>query len=226
MMDLEQFKDQYKDCYHKIRLPSGIILGGEYDMSRYIHYYKLPQDMKGMTVLDVGCSAGFFSLEMAYRGATVVGVDLWEANPLFIYMAEHFGLKLSYESANLIDKTFLDGRKYDFVFCSNVICHVLDPMLALRNLHGVCGGKLIISTMMHPRGNLELDSKLDHKPVAFFLGEHVNDYDNGWIYTTTCFSKMITASGFRDVRIVSRYLCHTGSNVNGGNHIGVFLASK
>jgi SAM-dependent methyltransferase len=35
----------------------------------------LPEDMHGMTVLDVGCSDGFFSFEMARRGAEVLAVD-------------------------------------------------------------------------------------------------------------------------------------------------------
>lgn len=35
----------------------------------------LPADMQGMSVLDVGCSDGFFSFEMARRGASVLAVD-------------------------------------------------------------------------------------------------------------------------------------------------------
>lgn len=35
----------------------------------------LPVDMHGMRVLDVGCSDGFFSIEMARRGAQVLSVD-------------------------------------------------------------------------------------------------------------------------------------------------------
>jgi SAM-dependent methyltransferase len=35
----------------------------------------LPADMAGMYVLDVGCSDGFFSFEMARRGARVLSVD-------------------------------------------------------------------------------------------------------------------------------------------------------
>ena len=35
----------------------------------------MPADMGGMQVLDVGCSDGFFSIEMARRGAEVLSVD-------------------------------------------------------------------------------------------------------------------------------------------------------
>src|SRR4051812_3163340 len=37
----------------------------------------IPQDLAGATVLDVGCNAGFYSLEMKKRGAArVLGIDV------------------------------------------------------------------------------------------------------------------------------------------------------
>jgi magnesium-protoporphyrin O-methyltransferase len=36
----------------------------------------LPQDLRGMRVLDAGCGTGAASVELARRGATVVGIDL------------------------------------------------------------------------------------------------------------------------------------------------------
>src|SRR5437868_7620917 len=37
----------------------------------------IPADMTGMTVLDIGCNGGFYSLEMKRRGATrVLGIDV------------------------------------------------------------------------------------------------------------------------------------------------------
>src|SRR3954447_4305241 len=36
----------------------------------------LPRDLRGQTVLDIGCNAGFYSMEMKRRGADrVVGID-------------------------------------------------------------------------------------------------------------------------------------------------------
>src|SRR5512144_2273821 len=36
----------------------------------------IPQDLSGRTVLDIGCNAGFYSIEMKRRGAArVVGLD-------------------------------------------------------------------------------------------------------------------------------------------------------
>ena len=34
------------------------------------------QTFKGMTALDIGCNAGFYSFELAKRGADVLGIHL------------------------------------------------------------------------------------------------------------------------------------------------------
>ena len=36
----------------------------------------LPEDLGGWRALDIGCNAGFYSFELARRGAEVVGIDM------------------------------------------------------------------------------------------------------------------------------------------------------
>ncbi|MEJ7797768.1 MAG: DUF1698 domain-containing protein [Solirubrobacteraceae bacterium] len=38
----------------------------------------LPQDLAGARALDIGCNAGFYSFELARRGADVLAVDVGE----------------------------------------------------------------------------------------------------------------------------------------------------
>ena len=53
----------------------------------------MPADMHGMQVLDVGCSDGFFSIEMARRGARVLSVDASRhAISKLRWLRAHFGL--------------------------------------------------------------------------------------------------------------------------------------
>jgi ribosomal protein L11 methylase PrmA len=43
-------------------------------VARFAH--AVPEDLTGRTVLDIGCNAGFYAIEMKRRGAArVVGVD-------------------------------------------------------------------------------------------------------------------------------------------------------
>ena len=50
---------------------------GDYPQIKYERFRDaLPQDLSGKTVLDIGCNAGFYSLEMKRRGADrVLGID-------------------------------------------------------------------------------------------------------------------------------------------------------
>src|SRR5437588_12476899 len=50
---------------------------GDYPSSKWQGFKDaIPKDLTGMTVLDIGCNAGFYSIEMKRRGAErVVGID-------------------------------------------------------------------------------------------------------------------------------------------------------
>jgi tRNA (mo5U34)-methyltransferase len=50
---------------------------GDYPRSKFARFEAvLPADLTGKTVLDIGCNAGFYSIEMKRRGAKrVLGID-------------------------------------------------------------------------------------------------------------------------------------------------------
>src|SRR3954468_17575984 len=50
---------------------------GDYPSVKWQRFAQaIPQDLRGRSVLDIGCNAGFYSIEMKRRGAErVVGVD-------------------------------------------------------------------------------------------------------------------------------------------------------
>lgn len=53
----------------------------------------MPADMRGLSVLDVGCSDGFFSIEMARRGASVLSLDAsYHAVRKLRWLRGHLGL--------------------------------------------------------------------------------------------------------------------------------------
>src|ERR1700690_2219905 len=62
--------------YHTIDLGDGLITPGMYDYRETISAFRFPEDMLGMTVLDVGSATGFFAFEFERRGARVVSVEL------------------------------------------------------------------------------------------------------------------------------------------------------
>jgi tRNA (mo5U34)-methyltransferase len=62
--------------YHTIDLGNGLVTPGIYDYRETISSFQFPEDMRGMTVLDVGSATGFFAFEFERRGARVISVEL------------------------------------------------------------------------------------------------------------------------------------------------------
>jgi SAM-dependent methyltransferase len=62
--------------YHSYYFDNGFAVVGDYDIGKNIHEYGFPDDMSGMTVLDVGTGGGWFALYCEQRGAQVTALDV------------------------------------------------------------------------------------------------------------------------------------------------------
>jgi len=62
--------------YHTVDLGGGLITPGTLDYRASFDEFHFPDDMSGMTVLDVGSATGFFAFEFEKRGAEVVSVEV------------------------------------------------------------------------------------------------------------------------------------------------------
>nr|MBA2603988.1 DUF1698 domain-containing protein [Acidobacteriota bacterium] len=79
--DIEQRVRELGDWFHNLNLegvqtaPAHFL--GDYPAVKWRRFaHAIPADLRGRTVLDVGCNAGFYSLEMKRRGADrVLGID-------------------------------------------------------------------------------------------------------------------------------------------------------
>jgi hypothetical protein len=61
---------------HTIDLGDGLVTPGDYDYRSSLPLFQFPEDMRGMTVLDVGSATGFFAFEFEKREAVVTSVEL------------------------------------------------------------------------------------------------------------------------------------------------------
>src|SRR5205823_11074218 len=88
---------------HKIPLPGGKVTPGSQDNLEQIKLLGLPEDLRGKTVLDVGCSDGYFSFACERRGAKrVVAIDDFSS----VYIDSPAGFHVAHE---------LLGSKVEFV---------------------------------------------------------------------------------------------------------------
>src|SRR5690606_5214626 len=67
--------------FHNLHLPDGTQTAPDHPLGDFPAYKwqrlakHIPEDLTGWTVLDIGCNAGFYSIELAKRGAAVTAID-------------------------------------------------------------------------------------------------------------------------------------------------------
>jgi SAM-dependent methyltransferase len=128
--------------YQKVTLPDGrVIPGTDRSPTANLVY---PADLRGKSVLDVGCNYGFFLHEAIRRGARrAVGI---EANPESFRIASSLATlwdgKIDVHQG-LLEEVELN-EKFDLVIFLNVIHHVTDPIPVIRKLASLCQGTLIV----------------------------------------------------------------------------------
>lgn len=184
---------------------------GDYPNCKFQHFSQaIPRDLTGKTVLDIGCNAGFYSIEMKRRGAArVVGIDVDEeylAQARFA--AEVSGADIEFRKLSIYDIAQF-GQKFDVVLFMGVLYHLRYPLLALDLLYEhVVGDMLIFQSLQ--RGSREiLPLERDYPfgetgmfeapgyPVMHFV-EHRYSHDptNWWIPNRACVEAMLRSAGF------------------------------
>ncbi len=183
----------------------------------------LPVRLDGKSVLDVGCNAGFFSLEMKRRGAArVVGIDSDDRYLAQARLAsEVSGLELELRNLSVYDVAAL-GERFDLVLFMGVLYHLRHPLLALDLLHEhAVGDTLVFQSMLRgSNGAIRIDPDypfsereiFDHPSwpkMHFVEHEYAHDWTNWWIPNRACAEAMLRSAGFgpRVVPGTEVYVC-------------------
>jgi tRNA (mo5U34)-methyltransferase len=193
---------------------------------------QVPDDLSGRTVLDIGCNAGFYSLEMKRRGAErVVGIDSEEeylAQGRFA--AEVSGLEIDFKRLSVYDVASL-GERFDIVLFMGVLYHLRHPLLALDLVHDHVAGDLLIFQSMI-RGSTDIAALAENYdfwtndqfdqpgyPKLHFV-EHrfANDPTNWWIPNRACVEAMLRSSGFEIIAHPEAevYICRVAAGLTNG----------
>lgn len=92
----------------------------------------IPGDLRGKSVLDVGCNGGFYAIEMKMRGAArVLGIDT-DATYLeqACFAAEVRRVEVEFRKMSVYEAARL-GERFDWVLCIGVVPRLQHPQLAL-----------------------------------------------------------------------------------------------
>lgn len=195
----------------------------------------LPPDLRGRTVLDVGCNGGFFSIQMRLRGAArVLGID---SDPRYLAQArlaaEVTGVDVELRELSVYDVGSL-GERFDVVLFMGVLYHLRHPLLALDLLRAHVAGDLVVFQSM-VRGSGEAfraapdypfseRAPFDHPgwPKLHFVERaYAADETNWWIPNRACAEAMLRSAGFTPEPIAGTevYLCRLAEPGPGGGPV-------
>lgn len=215
--------------FHNIHLPGGHQTApdhflGDFPAFKWEKIKKyIPDDLSGKTALDIGCNAGFYSLELARRGARVTAID-FDTNYLnqAEWVISRFGLEeqITLEHKQVYDLARED-KQYDIIWFMGVFYHLRYPLLALDIISRKTREMLAFQTLTMPGGGSfepsedytmdERDQMTDPEwPKAAFVEKWFNgDPTNWWIPNNSCIEAMLRSSGFKIINQPGReiFLC-------------------
>lgn len=126
--------------------------------------------LRGLRVLDVGCSCGGFSVEASKRGAEyVLGIDtadryIEQAN----FIKEALELKnVEFKKMHIEDVEEATVGQFDVVFCFGILYHLENPVFAMRKLSNVCRRIMLVDcTVMRKWFDHDPLWRMNFPPVA------------------------------------------------------------
>ncbi len=203
--------------FHNLHLPNGVQTApdhyfGDFPKFKWEDIKKIiPKDLEGKTALDIGCNAGFYSFELAKRGANVLGIDL---DPHYLrqakWAAKEMGLsdKVSFKQMQVYDLAKMK-RSFDIIIFMGVFYHLRYPMLALDIVSQKLKGMMIFQTMTMPGEEVfetKPDMMLEERknmlkkgwPVMAFIEKRLaKDPTNWWAPNHACIEAMLRTCGLK-----------------------------
>jgi tRNA (mo5U34)-methyltransferase len=218
-MDREEIEHRVRDLgqwFHNLNI-AGVQTApdhflGDYPSVKWQRFQQaLPTELRGKSVLDIGCNAGFYSIEMKRRGADrVVGIDFddrYLAQAKFA--ADALNLAIEFRKLSVYDVHEL-GEKFDLVLFLGVFYHLRHPLLALDLIHQHVARDFFLFQSMQ-RGSEKIDSLQDDYdfwqteiferagfPKMYFVEKrYAGDPTNWWIPNRACVEAMLRSAGFK-----------------------------
>ena len=218
--------------FHNLHLPDGTQTVPDHYLGDFPTFKweqirdHLPVDLAGWTALDIGCNAGFYSFELARRGAAVTGVD---HDPHYLrqarWAARQFGLenRVRFLEMQVYDLA-ASPEGYDLVLFMGVLYHLRYPLLGLDIVARRVRRRMIFQTLTMPGEDVRempADLPIDERDVmtepwwpkmAFIEHRLAGDPTNWWAPNHACVEAMLRSAGLRVLERPGHeiYVCEPG----------------
>lgn len=223
MSDLRRKVEALAPWFHNIDLGDGIVTAPDHFLGDYPRFKfrrfadALPADLTGKSVLDIGCNAGFYSVEMKRRGAErVLGID---SDERYLAQARLACAALGFEGIEFRNLSVYDvaalGEQFDLVIFMGVFYHLRHPLLALDLIREhVTRDMLLFQTMQrgsndtievpenhpfHLKGSYKVSPIFDdpgYPKMHFIERRYADDWTNWWAPNRAASQAMLRAAGF------------------------------
>jgi len=219
--------------FHNLHLPDGTETAPAHFLGDFPTYKwqalapHIPERLDGWTALDIGCNAGYYSFELARRGAIVTGIDV---DPHYLrqarWAARELGLEnvVEFREMQVYDLAAED-ESFDLVLFMGVFYHLRYPLLGLDIVTRHTAKLMVFQTMTMPGMEVYPDTgdyPIDERDVllkpgwprmAFIERRFAGDPTNWWVPNHAAVEAMLRSSGM-DVQAHlghEIYLCRPAS---------------
>lgn len=215
--------------FHNLHLPDGTQTAPNHPLGDFpLFKWKeiapcIPKDLSGWNVIDIGCNAGFYSFELAKRGAQVLAIDI-DTHYLnqAVWAAKQFGLtdKIVFKKMQVYDIARME-KSFDIVWFMGVFYHLRYPLLSFDIISRHTKNLMVFQTMTMPDTEkyehyFDLDLSERHillqpgwPKMSFVENCIAGDPTNWWVPNHNAVASMLKSCGFR---IITRpaseiYIC-------------------
>ena len=207
----KNFKEEMDSIWwwHQIEIGEYITKGKNPESQDTFDHLGLPEDMTGLTVLDIGAWDGFYSFACEKRGAIVTASDrfVWEGMDLgngvkpsddgFNFAHKHLKSSVKKLVASVEELDPKVHGKFDVVLMLGVIYHATDPIGYLKKARDLSNDLVCIET------HVDL-MNLDYPAARYYIGNELNnDNTNYWGPNALAVRGMMTDLGYKDIKETS-----------------------
>ncbi|RDU37757.1 SAM-dependent methyltransferase [Neobacillus piezotolerans] len=152
-------KDKVKDVFNGLSgayeksVDTNGLYNSEYERPSMLAV--LPDDLTGKVILDAGCAAGWYALQLAKRGAKVVGIDL---SPEMVNAAKRrVGDKAEIFCHDLAEPLPFASQSFDYVVSSLTLHYLQDWQLTFSEFRRILkSGGVFLFSVHHPFADIKL----------------------------------------------------------------------
>jgi tRNA (mo5U34)-methyltransferase len=218
--------------FHNLHLPDGTQTAPDHPLGDFPRFKwdtlgaLLPDDLTGWQALDIGCNAGFYSLELARRGASVLAVDHDEHYlRQLLWARDRFGYGGRVRCRRLDVYGIKALPRFDLVLFLGVFYHLRYPLLGLDRAASRASRLFVFQSLSLPgdtavedtRGRTYEEINALGAPgwprMAFIEHDFAGDPTNWWIPNPAASQALLRSAGLRILSCTAdgSYVCAPGN---------------